>query len=76
MKKGIILVPFMTGRGGTESVIHNLFQSIKENNKLQMTVHSIGGSENYEWTNGVPISTTYISSKRKIRNIYYAFSIL
>lgn len=72
MKKGIILVPFMTGRGGTESVIHNLFQSIKENNKLQMTVHSIGGSENYEWTNGVPISTTYISSKRKIRNIYYA----
>ncbi|MEY8441572.1 glycosyltransferase [Lactobacillaceae bacterium 24-114] len=72
MKKGIILVPFMTGKGGTESVIHNLFQSINGNDQLQITVHSIGGSENYEWTNGVPISITHISNKRKIRNIYYA----
>uniref|UniRef100_UPI0035CF0969 glycosyltransferase n=1 Tax=Bartonella sp. CL63NXGY TaxID=3243538 RepID=UPI0035CF0969 len=70
MYKGIIFVPFMTGKGGTETVIHNLFKAF-DKNKIDMTVYSIGGSEDYEWTNGVKVKTQFISNNRKLRTLYY-----
>lgn len=33
MKKGILVVPFMTGYGGTETVIGNLFKARKASPK-------------------------------------------
>lgn len=71
MQKGIIFVPFMTGKGGTETVIHNLFKSIKSNKNLNLKVYSIGGSFNYDWTNGVNVNIQEISNSRGIRTLYY-----
>ena len=71
MQKGIIFVPFMTGKGGTEAVIHNLFKSINRE-KINLIVYSIGGSDNYEWTQGVPTYIQHISNKRLIRTAYYS----
>lgn len=71
MQKGIIFVPFMTGKGGTETVINNLFKSIKSNKNLNLKVYSIGGSFNYDWTNGVNANIQEISNSRGIRTLYY-----
>lgn len=72
---GIILVPFMTGKGGTERVIQNLFHSLSRKNEsnIRMTVYSIGGSDNYDWTKGVPNKIILISRFRKLRTLYYLF---
>ncbi|WP_251545350.1 glycosyltransferase [Limosilactobacillus caecicola] len=71
MKKGILFVPFMTGKGGTESVVHNLFQSLQGQNNINLTVYSIGGSDEYGWTNGVNAKISEISHSRKLRTLYY-----
>lgn len=72
MKKGIIFVPFMTGKGGTETVIHNLFRAFTNDDDFSLKVFSIGGSDDYGWTQGVNIKTQTISSHRIIRTLYYA----
>lgn len=71
MKKGIIFVPFMTGKGGTEFVIHNLFKSINNQDNYKLTVYSIGGSDNYRWTDDVDIHVKELSKKRPLRTAYY-----
>lgn len=77
VNEGIIFVPFMTGKGGTERVIQNLFQALNKqpNSKLNMTVYSIGGSDDYDWTRGVPVNITSVSKNRKIRTLYYLFCL-
>lgn len=74
MKKGILFVPFMTGWGGTETVIHNLFEAINRFNDQHflLTVYSLGGSIDYNWAKDVNINVQKINKKRKIRTIYYA----
>lgn len=74
MKKGLLFVPFMTGMGGKETVIHNLFTAINHQQKLNysLKVFSIGGSFDYSWSKEVPISVTEISKKRIWRTAYYA----
>lgn len=71
MKKGILFVPFMSGRGGTETVIHNLFSSMPNHSQYKLKVYSIGGSNITGWEKGVDIKTTWISKYRFIRNLYY-----
>ena len=51
MKKGIILVPFMSGFGGTETVLKNLFNERKNvSNSYNLNIYSLGGSTDYTWT--------------------------
>ena len=71
MKKGIILVPFMSWKGGTETVIHNLFKSISNQQKYKLEVFSIGGSDNYNWTHGLKIHIKELSKNKKLRTLYY-----
>lgn len=72
MKKGIILVPFMTGYGGTETVIKNLFSKNTENKKdYSLEVYSLGGSIDYTWAKNIPINIKWISRRRSLRTIYY-----
>ena len=52
MQKGILIVPFMTGYGGTETVIKNLFRSHQKRPNYELKVYSIGGSVDYEWEIG------------------------
>ena len=71
MKKGLLLVPFMSGKGGTETVIHNLFTALSKQNQYKISIYSIGGSKDYNWSNGTDIHIQEISSKRFIRTSYY-----
>ncbi|MGK4126860.1 glycosyltransferase [Limosilactobacillus vaginalis] len=74
MKKGIILVPFMSGFGGTETVLKNLFNERKNvSNSYNLNIYSLGGSTDYTWTKGIPITIRWISSIRVIRTLYYLF---
>lgn len=73
MKKGIIFVPFMTGYGGTETVIHNLLYGEQKLLKpdYRLTVYSLGGSFNYDWAKGLDVRVKWISKHRLLRTLYY-----
>lgn len=74
MKKGLLLVPFMTGKGGTETVIHNLFGVLGKDNssKYSIKLYSIGGSVDYEWASTVSdIDIKWISKSRFLRTLFY-----
>lgn len=71
MKKGILIVPFMTGYGGTETVIKNLFETRKQQEQpFKLKVYSIGGSFDYSWTKDIVKDVKWISRSRKIRDLY------
>lgn len=71
MKKGILIVPFMTGYGGTETVIKNLFETRKQHEQpFKLKVYSIGGSFDYSWAKDVDKDVKWISKSRKIRDLY------
>lgn len=71
MKKGILVVPFMTGYGGTETVIGNLFKARKASPQdFKLKVYSIGGSFDYGWAEDVDLDIKWINKKRKIRDLY------
>lgn len=71
MKKGILIVPFMTGYGGTETVIGNLFKARKDGyQSFKLKVYSIGGSLNYDWAKNVDLDIKWINKKRVIRDLY------
>lgn len=78
MKKGIILMPYVSGRGGTETVVHNLFSILNDDNKISIRLLSIGGTSDYGWLNGVPYDMVKISDHYKInenkviRSIFYS----
>lgn len=75
MIKGILFVPFMTGKGGTETVINNLFAAYHESTThrdYQLTVYSIGGSFDYGWAAPIDnFKVKFISSHRFLRTAYY-----
>ena len=74
----MIIVPYVSGRGGTEKVIHNLFSSIS-NDDIKLSLLSIGGTEEYDWLEGIPytmvkISNHYCINENKfIRTLFYLF---
>lgn len=71
MKKGILIVPFMTGYGGTETVIKNLYESRKlKEQPFNLKVYSIGGSFDYSWAENVEKDIKWISNSRKVRDLY------
>ena len=75
MKKGLLLVPFMTGKGGTETVIKNLFTAYNQSanrHDYQLRVYSIGGSNDYAWAQPVEkVTIKHISNYRLGRTLYY-----
>lgn len=78
MRKGIILMPYVSGKGGTETVVHNLFLSFKNEKKIKLKLILIGGTTNINWLKGIDYEETIISKFLKlnesklIRNAYYA----
>lgn len=75
MKNGLLLVPFMTGKGGTETVIKNLFTAYYHSTvqpDYRLRVYSIGGSNDYAWARPAKEATIkYISRHRMVRTLYY-----
>lgn len=61
----------MTGYGGTETVIENLFNARQDvNPSYSLKVYSIGGSFDYGWAKNVNIDIKWISKRRKLRDLY------
>lgn len=72
MKKGLLFVPFMTGHGGTETVIKNLFDVMTTRRlSYKIKLVSIGGSNDYNWARSIDADIEEISSKKLIRTMYY-----
>lgn len=74
MKKGLLFVPFMTGKGGTETVIHNLFEAFNKDSSIEYSIklYSIGGSYDYGWARTVTdIYVKWISKRRFLRTLFY-----
>ncbi|WP_429970349.1 glycosyltransferase [Fructilactobacillus sp. Tb1] len=68
MKKIMIFVPFMTGYGGTERVISNLFTEYNKtnNDEYQMSLSSIGGTDNSNWLDAIHEKNVINLSKDKL----------
>lgn len=73
-KSGLLFVPFMTGKGGTERVIQNLYQEMALRNDLsfQLKLISIGGSDDYDWATNIPKKIINVGKTRIARTIFYA----
>ncbi|AYE39028.1 glycosyltransferase [Companilactobacillus zhachilii] len=73
-KQIIILVPYMTGFGGTETVITNLFTEYNKSkhNSYDLKLISIGGFDNGAWQDNITDKKIIsLNSIRFIRNIQY-----
>ncbi|USS88038.1 glycosyltransferase [Fructilactobacillus hinvesii] len=79
MKKIMIFVPFMTGYGGTETVIENLFDEYNKtlpNDRYQLSLSSIGGTIDTGWLSKIKNKTVLqLSRNKKIRKIEYLISL-
>lgn len=70
----MIFVPYMTGFGGTETVINNLFAEYNSSSqkKYEMGLVSIGGYSDSGWQKNILNKKIFqFSSKRYLRNIQY-----
>lgn len=78
MKKGVIIMPYVSGRGGTETVVHNLFSSFTNNKNLKFELLSIGGTSDMGWLSGIDykmkkISNSYkINESKLVRTLFYS----
>lgn len=76
VKKIIITVPYLSGKGGTESVIKNFYEAVlsaKFKEKIEWKLISFGGSKTYEWMAKWPKKIYHFTNNRLIQDINYAF---
>lgn len=60
----------MNGKGGTETVIKNLYHYY-DNNDLTLNLYLLGGSNNYEWLKDIDYREKKLSKNRILRNLQY-----
>ncbi|RYL95182.1 glycosyltransferase [Sporolactobacillus sp. THM7-4] len=75
MKKIAIIMPHVSGRGGTENVVSIVMKLLQKNKSFKPVLYIFGGSENKEWLEGINYKETVFSSNRKIRTIQNILSI-
>ena len=70
----LIVTPFMTGAGGTETVMTNLFDIYRQQGRsdLQVSMVNIGGTNHTEWLRNVPVHIIKLADKRFLRTLEYA----
>lgn len=73
MKKITIFIPYMTGFGGTETVITNLFSEYNRSDQTaQLSLVNIGGFEDGTWLDGVTDKKIiWLSRKKWLRKLQY-----
>lgn len=76
MKKVLILTPFMSGSGGTETVMTNFFEAYNQLNEKSFDVKliNIGGTNHEEWLKGVNYQLVNLPFKnnKKLLSLEYA----
>lgn len=76
MKKIAIIMPHVTGKGGTENVVRTVMKLLQQkNSKFYPKLYILGGSEDKEWLKDLNYSETVFSRNRLIRNILNFFFI-
>ena len=77
-KRGLILIPFLTGYGGTETVIKNLLTSYNKNKNecnIQLKLYSLGGYVNGDWLHFPNVKVFQFPKNRKLREFLYLFTL-
>ncbi len=71
--KVLLVTPFMTGAGGTETVITNLFDMYRQHGdrQIELNMINIGGTEHTEWLANVPVRIIKLATRRFIRTVEY-----
>ena len=74
MKKAIVAVPYLSGKGGTETVIKNFYDAISKysSKKLKWKLISFGGSKYSDWMIEWPKQVYYFSNNRLIQYAFYS----
>lgn len=78
MKKGILLVPYLKGYGGTEKVISNIldqFDSGDYSEDVELTTFCIGGTEQLWWLQHKNVHIINYPKKRRIRTMMYMITL-
>lgn len=73
MKKILIVIPYLTGKGGTETVISNFYESVIRNNYSQYKwkLVSFGGSKYESWMNKWNRSVYPFTNNKILQRIFY-----
>ncbi len=73
MKKVIIAVPYLSGKGGTETVINNFGEALKQNSQseFQWLLVNFGGSKYPTWMKNWNRKVFNFSNNRLIQNLCY-----
>lgn len=74
MKKAIVAVPYLSGNGGTETVIKNFYDAVVKNSQesnLNWKLISFGGTKYSNWMKKWPKKVYKFSNKRIIQLMYY-----
>jgi len=76
MKKVLILTPFMSGSGGTETVMTNFFEAYKQLDEKSFDIKliNIGGTNHEEWLKGINYQLVNLPFKnnKKLLSLEYA----
>ncbi|MTV82653.1 glycosyltransferase [Secundilactobacillus folii] len=76
MPKVIIAVPYLSGKGGTETVIQNFYEAVTSNRKLRKfdwKLVSFGGSKDYLWMDHWNKKIYYFTNNRMVQSMLYIF---
>lgn len=77
MKKIIFLLPRITGRGGTETVVRTVTeQFMKSSLDYRIQIYILGGSDDKAWLNGLNFHETRASRNKYIRVVPYFLNLL
>lgn len=78
MKKGLLLIPYLKGYGGTETVVNNLLNQFDKNMNdldVSLSTYSFGGSESPWWLKHNKVRIIYYPQNKLIRTIMYMISL-
>lgn len=67
-----LLIPFMTGFGGTEKVIHNLIQANKNDKSINIYITQYGGTDDKYWVADSNYLSVKMHNNKKVRTLQYA----
>lgn len=73
MKKILIVIPYLTGKGGTETVISNFRESVIRNNysQYQWKLVSFGGSKYKNWMNKWNRKVYPFTNNKILQRLFY-----
>ncbi|MGL0749951.1 glycosyltransferase [Secundilactobacillus paracollinoides] len=75
MSEVFIITPFLSGKGGTETIIKNIFKSIRPENKYSFKLFVLGGTETKDWLQESDFCIKNLLLPKKFKKIEYLFRL-